>query len=113
MTLEKVEALPVGQITDGAGFHAEMNPVYQAHQTQSQCLASHLSAATVMTTGYWMFQVFSTLSGFALEAAAAACRCVTEQVSGSLQGCQDCPRRVRGSMRAEDQEAGPVGAPGQ
>ena len=39
-----------GPIADGAGFHAETYPVYQAPQTRIQCLAPHLFAATVMTT---------------------------------------------------------------
>jgi hypothetical protein len=81
-----------GPIADKAGCHAaEAYQVYQAHQTRSQWLAPHLSAATVMTTAYWMFQVFSTFS----SSVSAACQCVTEQVSGSSRGCQVCPRRVQ------------------
>ncbi len=89
-----------GPIAYGAGFHTKTYPVYQAHQTRSQWLAPHSSTATIMTTAYWMFQVFSTFSSSALAAAAraglAAYQSVTgtEQVSGSSQGCQDCPRGV-------------------
>ncbi len=78
-----------GPIAYGAGFHTKTYPVYQARQTRSQWLAPHLSAATVMTTAFWIFQVFSTFSSSALAAAArsgpAAYQCVTgtEQVSGS------------------------------
>ncbi len=101
MTWKKVEALPlaVGNLPIG------QYPVYQAHQTRSQWLAPHYSAATVMTTAYWMFQVFSTFSSSALAAAARAgptaylCVTGTEQVSGSSQGCQVVPEEYRESRR--------------
>ncbi len=47
---------PIAYGAGPAGFHTKTYPVYQAHQTQSQWLAPHLSAATVITTAYWMFQ---------------------------------------------------------
>jgi hypothetical protein len=109
---EEVGGPTSGPIADGAGFHAKTYPVYQAHQCRRQCLAPHLSAATVMTAAYWMFQVYQVLNW---KPQPAAGQCVTEhwQVPDSSQGCQDCPSGVQRVQAAEDQEAGPVGAPGQ
>jgi hypothetical protein len=110
MTWKKVQALPVGQSPNGTKTY----PVNQAHQTRSQWLAPHLSAATVMATAYWIIQVFSTFSSSALAAAAragpAAYQCVTgtEQVSGSSQGCQDRPRGVQRVQAWSTERAVPV-----
>jgi hypothetical protein len=61
-----------------------------------------------------MFSVFSTFQVLRWQPKPAACQCVNEQASGSSQGCQPDVRIVPvESMRAEAQEAGPVGAPGQ
>ncbi len=108
-----------GPIADGTGFYAETYPVYQAHQTRSQFLPPHLTAAIVMTTAYWMFQVSSTFLSSALAGSGSRS---PQLASVSLSRCQAAHKGVRivpvepeyrESRRAEDQETGPVGAPGQ
>jgi hypothetical protein len=119
MTLKKVQALPVGQSRPMARAPGRVpHPVYQADQTRSQWLEPHyhLSAATVMTTAYWMFHVFSIFSSSALAAAARRgdvayqSQCVpgTVQVTGSSHGCQECPRGVQRVQVWSTERAVPV-----
>jgi hypothetical protein len=86
-----------GPIAYGAEFHAEKYPVYQVRQTRrsrSQWLAppSHLSAATVITTAYWMFQVFLTFQVLHWQPQPAPAQ---RPASVSLSRCQAACKGVR------------------
>jgi hypothetical protein len=88
MTRKKVDALPVGQSPMGPG--STLKRIHCIKLTRRGANGLHLHDNSVLDVSSKLSSFSSSALAAAARAGPAAYQCVTEQVLGSSQGCQDC-----------------------